>query len=213
MRRLWIGILVASLLAAGCIGLDDSQAVDPSANEDDEANTTQTDETEPRDTESTEPASGAGADNSTETDEAGNRSVFEVDQEATLEFTHVATPLSASTRGENCLNHPEEPPVATLWGQANLTWTPTTPAFGTLQVRLFSGFDELAATQGTSPLTLEVDEVAPSGDDLTLVVDAPRDPVGLAVLQEASLSVDFTYEGTEEFRFEDGWSCTYAGSG
>lgn len=208
MRRLWIGILVACLVAAGCIGLDDSDAMDPAAEGEDDANTTETGADEPEASETNVSAPDAG-----EANETSNRSVFDLEQEATLEFTHVATPAHRSHRGENCLNYPDEPPVETLWGAANVTWTPTTPLYETLQVRLASGVEVLAEAQGTSPLTLAVDEVAPAGDDLMVFVDTPRDPVGLAIQQEASLSVDFTYEGTEQVRFEDGWGCTFATGG
>lgn len=180
MARVRVLITVTVLLASGCVGVGSNDELDASSTDD--------------------------VDDAPST----NAAEHELHQEAKLSFTHVATPASRHNGGENCMLYPEEPSVANLTGTIEVTWTPTTPAFERLQVRLISGFDVLGHAEGASPLTLGVDDATPTGDDLAVVVDPPRDPVGLAVEQEATLSVDLTYEADEPFEFETGWGCAYA---
>lgn len=178
MPRAWVLVAATVLLASGCIGAGQPGTLDD--------------------------ASAQQASDQT----AGNGSTHHLEQEAELSFTHVASPTGRATVGENCLRYPDPPAAENLTGTLEVTWTPTVPAFERLQVRLVSWPHVLVEAQGTSPLTASVDDVTPTGDDLSVIVDTPRDPAGAAVEQEATLAVDLRYEADEAFAFETGWGCT-----
>lgn len=182
MARVRVLITVTVLLASGCLGVGSSDELDASSADD--------------------------ADDALST----NVSEHELEQEAELSFTHVGSPVGRYQSGENCLMYDEEPTATNVTGTIEVTWTPTTPAFDRLQVRMTSGFDILGEAKGTSPLSLEIENRTPTGEDLKVIVDTPRDPAGAAVEQEATLTVDMTYEAEDAFEFEAGWSCSFVTS-
>lgn len=139
-----------------------------------------------------------------DTEEADGQGLRSFQGSFDLVVQQVTTPVSRSAvGGANCIGIESSTLTHVANGTITATWEAQTPLQEHLELRV-DGEDQTAATTGTSPLVLEVEDMQPHDFFDALMVMVQTESPGIAVQQEVDLEVALDYEGAKTFKIREG---------